>query len=185
VRELVSNASDALEKLRHRQMLGHQIVDKDLPLEIRISVDENKKTFIIQDTGIGMTREELIKNLGRIGHSGRVSFLAYNTHSHSHPHDSLFSLFFSFYNLTFFCCWFLGTSEFLKLIDQKDSASLIGQFGVGFYSTFMVGHTVKVYSKSAVDPNARGWAWKSDGSIFFLFYPPYPISFLILNLSLI
>jgi HSP90 family molecular chaperone len=76
IRELISNASDALEKLKYRQLTGKlphdQLIDPDLPLEIRISVDEDKKILTIQDTGIGMLKEELIEDLGRTGRSGTV-----------------------------------------------------------------------------------------------------------------
>eukprot|EP01125_Pyxidicula_operculata_P022707 TRINITY_DN9516_c0_g1_i1.p1 TRINITY_DN9516_c0_g1~~TRINITY_DN9516_c0_g1_i1.p1 ORF type:complete len:723 (+),score=249.26 TRINITY_DN9516_c0_g1_i1:30-2198(+) len=127
VRELISNASDALEKARHELMSRSDVADSHLPLEINISVDDKNKIFVIQDTGIGMTKEELIRNLGSIGYS--------------------------------------GTSEFLKVLEDKNQASnLIGHFGVGFYSVFMVSNKVKVYSRSAKDTTDRGWVWESDGS---------------------
>jgi len=128
VRELISNASDALEKVRHLLMTNApSIAEPDLPLEINISVDDKKKTFTIQDYGIGMNKEELTQNLGKIG--------------------------------------FSGTSEFLKVLEDKDKATnLIGQFGVGFYSVFMVAKKVKVYSRSAKDSGSRGYVWESDGS---------------------
>lgn len=125
VRELISNASDALEKVRYRRITGKELADPDLPLRINISADEGKKILIIQDTGIGMSKEELIEDLGRIGHS--------------------------------------GTGEFLKVLEQSQSGNLIGQFGVGFYSTFMVGKKIRVYSKSAKDANSKGYVWSSDG----------------------
>lgn len=128
VRELISNASDALEKIRHIQLTNAQaIAQPELPLEIQISVDDKKKTFTIQDTGVGMTKEELIKHLGSIGYS--------------------------------------GTSEFMKVLEDKEKASnLIGQFGVGFYSVFMVANKVRVYSRSAKDQSSKGYVWESDGS---------------------
>jgi len=127
IRELISNASDALEKVRHLISTNVSVVDSDVPLEINVSVDEAKKTFTIQDTGIGMSKEELAQNLGRIG--------------------------------------FSGTSEFMKVLEDKEKASnLIGQFGVGFYSAFMVGNKIKVYSKGHKEEGADGWAWESDGS---------------------
>ena len=127
VRELVSNASDALEKLRHLQLTEKQIFDDSLSLEINITTDDKAKTITIQDFGIGMTRGELVENLGTIAHSGSKAFLKA-----------------------------LGESG------QKNS-NLIGQFGVGFYSAFMVAKTVKVYTHSwrADEP---GWVWSSDGS---------------------
>ncbi|AOS43535.1 Chaperone protein HtpG [Lacunisphaera limnophila] len=127
VRELVSNASDALEKLRHLQLTEKDIQDGDAPLEITISTDETAKTITIQDSGLGMTRAELIENLGTIAHS--------------------------------------GSKQFLKALGEggAKNSSLIGQFGVGFYSAFMVAKSVKVYSRSwrTAEP---GHVWTSDGS---------------------
>ena len=70
VRELISNSSDALEKLRYMQTQGETVCDAELPLEIHIAADDAKKTLTIQDTGVGLTREELISNLGTIARSG-------------------------------------------------------------------------------------------------------------------
>jgi len=126
IRELISNASDACEKVRHLQVTGKPIADADKDLEIQIYADEATNTLVIQDSGIGMSKEELIQNLGKIGHS--------------------------------------GSGEFLKnLGDNPDRGAIIGQFGVGFYSAFMVADKVKVYSRSA-DPNSKGHLWESDGS---------------------
>src|SRR5690606_10549522 len=75
LRELVSNASDSLEKLRHIQMTESDVQDADLPLEINISSDAEAGTITIQDHGIGMTKEELVENLGTIAHSGSKAFL--------------------------------------------------------------------------------------------------------------
>ena len=128
VRELISNASDALEKVRHKIMSGKEVTDNTLPMEINVVADKEKKTLIIQDNGIGMTEDELVTNLGRIGHS--------------------------------------GSAEFIKNIGNKDlnnSTSIIGQFGVGFYSAFMVANKITVYSKSA-EPGSKGYCWSSDGS---------------------
>jgi TNF receptor-associated protein 1 len=127
VRELVSNASDALEKLRHLQLTEKDIHDDNLPLEINITTDDKAKTVTIQDFGIGMTRAELIENLGTIAHSGSKAFLKA-----------------------------LGESG-------AKNTNLIGQFGVGFYSAFMVAKSVKVYSHSwkKTEP---GHVWTSDGS---------------------
>lgn len=126
IRELISNASDALEKVRYKIITGERVEDPDVPLRIQISADEEKKILIIQDNGIGMTRQELIDDLGRIGHS--------------------------------------GTGEYLKLLQSNDSSNLIGQFGVGFYATFMVAKRIKVYSKSAKEIDSPGHVWISDGS---------------------
>ena len=127
VRELVSNASDALEKLRHLQITEKDIFDEKLDLEINVTTDDKAKTITIQDFGIGMTRSELIENLGTIAHSGSKAFLKA-----------------------------LGESG------QKNS-NLIGQFGVGFYSAFMVAKSVKVYTHSW-RADEKGQVWISDGS---------------------
>ena len=127
VRELVSNASDALEKLRHLKLTEKNIADEASELEISLTTDETAKTLTIQDSGIGMTQAELIKNLGTIAHSGSKAFL-----------------------------------KSLSEAGQKN-ANLIGQFGVGFYSAFMVAKSVKVYARSwrSAEP---GHVWTSDGS---------------------
>ena len=126
VRELISNAADALEKFRHQSLSEEEVFDSHVPLEITIDVDEKNHTLTIADTGIGMTREELEANLGTIAHSGSNTFLA-------------------------------DLAEAAK----KD-VSLIGQFGVGFYSAFMAGRKVRVLSRSYL-PDAEGYEWSSDG----------------------
>src|SRR5471030_1000413 len=127
IRELVSNAADALEKLRHTQLTEKEIFDDRLTLEINVTTDDKAKTITIQDFGVGMTRAELVENLGTIAHSGSKAFLKA-----------------------------LGESG------QKNT-SLIGQFGVGFYSAFMVAKSVKVYARSW-RPGEPGHVWSSDGS---------------------
>ncbi|HZZ19245.1 MAG TPA: molecular chaperone HtpG [Opitutaceae bacterium] len=127
VRELVSNASDALEKQRHLQLTEKAIFDDKAELEINITTDDKAKTFTIQDFGIGMTQEELVENLGTIAHSGSKAFVKA-----------------------------LGEG------DQK-AAGLIGQFGVGFYSAFMVAKTVKVYTHSWKE-GEPGLLWTSEGT---------------------
>ena len=126
LRELVSNASDAMEKLRHVEATEKNIHQPTLPLEIHITTDEEAKTLTIADYGIGMSHDELVKNLGTIAHS--------------------------------------GTKAFLKSIKEGGSApgNMIGQFGVGFYSAFMVADKVTVYSRSwhADSPEL---VWTSDG----------------------
>jgi len=126
LRELISNASDAMEKLRHVEATEKNIHQPSLPLEIHISTDEDAKTLTIADHGIGMSHDELVKNLGTIAHS--------------------------------------GTKAFLKTIKEGGAApgSMIGQFGVGFYSAFMVADKVSVYSRSwhADSPELL---WTSDG----------------------
>ena len=127
VRELVSNASDALEKLRHLQLTEKEVHDDHLPLEITITGDEQAKTITIQDFCLGMTRAELIENLGTIAHS--------------------------------------GSKAFIKALGEggAKNSSLIGQFGVGFYSAFMVAKSVKVYTHSW-RKDEPGHVWTSDGS---------------------
>ncbi len=127
VRELVSNASDATEKLRHTQLTEKEIFDADLDLEIQVTADEEKGEITIRDFGIGMTREEVIENLGTIAHSGSKAFL-----------------------------------NALKESGEKNE-NLIGQFGVGFYSVFMVADSVRVYTRSW-HPEGECLCWSSDGS---------------------
>ncbi len=126
IRELVSNASDALEKFRHVQLTEKEIFDDNLALEINLTTDDKAKTLTIQDFGIGMTRAELIENLGTIAHS--------------------------------------GSKAFLKALSEggQKNASLIGQFGVGFYSAFMAAKRVRVYSHSW-RTGEPGHVWTSDG----------------------
>merc|ERR1712012_139876 len=130
IRELISNASDALEKFRYLQMTsGDDVAEGDRPLEIHIATDEEKKTFTIQDTGLGMTKEELVENLGTIARSGSKAFME-------------------------------------SLADKQEAAgnskNIIGQFGVGFYSAFMVGEKVDVYTQSH-RPDSTPYKWTSDG----------------------
>ena len=127
VRELVSNASDSLEKLRHLQLTEKEIFDDKLELEINVTTDDKAKTITIQDFGVGMTRAELVENLGTIAHSGSKAFLKA-----------------------------LGDGG-------AKNTNLIGQFGVGFYSAFMVAKTVKVYTHSW-KKDEPGHVWTSDGS---------------------
>lgn len=118
IRELVSNAADALEKMRHTQLTEKDIFQADKPLEISITSDETAGTLTIADSGIGMTRAELVENLGTIAHSGSKAF-----------------------------------ASALKNAGKAGDATLIGQFGVGFYSAFMVAEEVKVYTHS----------WRGEG----------------------
>jgi molecular chaperone HtpG len=127
IRELVSNASDALEKFRHLQVTEKDVFDDNLGLDINITTDDTAKTISIQDYGIGMTRAELIENLGTIAHSGSKAFL-----------------------------------QALQQGGEKN-ANLIGQFGVGFYSAFMVAESVTVYSHSW-KKDEPGHRWSSDGA---------------------
>lgn len=126
LRELISNASDALDKIRFESNKGTDIADNDLPLEVKIDFDEKKKLLTITDTGIGMTRDEVITNIGTIAKS--------------------------------------GTEEFVKLVSEaKDYANnIIGRFGVGFYSVFMVAKEVIIKTKSFIK-DEPAIEWKSDG----------------------
>ena len=126
IRELISNSADALEKMRHESLTRDGIFDDHVPLEITIDIDEDKKILTITDTGIGMTEDEMVHNLGTIAHSGSNTFLTE-----------------------------------LAEAARKD-ISLIGQFGVGFYSAFMAGSTVTVQSRSW--DGSEGNEWKSDGT---------------------
>lgn len=133
VRELISNASDALEKFRYTSLTNteeSELAAKDRPLEIRITTNKPQMQLTIQDTGIGMTREELISNLGTIARSGSKKFL-----------------------------------EELKQENKAAEASsnIIGQFGVGFYSAFIVAQRVEVYTRAS-SPDAPGLRWSTDGS---------------------
>jgi len=126
LRELVSNASDALEKLRLETLKGTKVADEKLPLEIVIDFDKDKNILTVTDTGIGMTEDELVKNIGTIAKS--------------------------------------GTTEFLKkMAKEKDQQeNIIGKFGVGFYSVFMVADEVIITSRS-FQKSAKAVEWKSKG----------------------
>jgi molecular chaperone HtpG len=129
LRELISNSSDALDKLRHLTLTDEAY--KSLPFDPRIDLelDEEKKTLSIADTGIGMNEEDLASNLGTIARSGTKNFLSHLSG------------------------------------DAKKDSNLIGQFGVGFYSAFMVADRVEVVSRKAGEDQA--WRWISDGKTGF------------------
>ena len=131
LRELISNASDALDKLRFRALSEPDLMGEDNDLKIRIDVDADARTVTITDNGIGLTREEAISNLGTIARSGTAQFLE---------------------NLT-------G--------DQKKDSQLIGQFGVGFYSSFSVADKVTVESRAAGAPASEAVRWESKGESDF------------------
>ena len=120
LRELISNASDAIDKLRFQAIEQPELLGDDSELRIDVTFDKDAKTLSIADNGIGMNRDEVISHLGTIAKSGTAEFLA---------------------NLT-------G--------DQKSDSQLIGQFGVGFYSAFMVAGEVEVRTRSA-----EGVIWRS------------------------
>lgn len=127
LRELISNASDATDKLRFEAIAKPELLENDADLRIRINFDKEAKTITIDDNGIGMSREDIISNLGTIAKS--------------------------------------GTAEFIKNLsgDQKKDSKLIGQFGVGFYSAFIVANQVDVYSRRAGLPADQGVHWSSKG----------------------
>lgn len=128
LRELISNAADASEKLRFLQTSGQPILQPEAALEIQLTADNKENTLVITDAGIGMTRDELVENLGTIAHSGSKAFL-----------------------------------QKLAEAKEKPAVNLIGQFGVGFYSAFMVASKVEVITRSA-QPDSTAWHWTSDGA---------------------
>jgi len=130
LRELISNASDALDKIHFRSLTDKNIVDPDSELEIDIEIQKSSKVLTIRDTGIGMTRDEVNENIGTIAHSGSADFLQKLVES--------------------------------KDQDEQEQLKLIGQFGVGFYSVFMVAERVVLTTRSA-DPDAGAVMWESTG----------------------
>ncbi len=126
LRELLSNASDALNRIQFEMLTNRDVLDPDAELAIWIEADQDAGTLTISDTGIGMTRDEIAQDLGTIAHSGAAAFLKQ-----------------------------LETA-------QRPSVELIGQFGVGFYSVFMVAERVRVVSRS-YQPGAETVEWISDG----------------------
>lgn len=133
LRELISNASDACDKLRYRALSEKGLLEEGHEFAIRVAFDEDQRTLTVADNGIGMGREELISQLGTIARSGTEEFFAQLSGDHA-----------------------------------KDSA-LIGQFGVGFYSSFMVADRVEVTSRKAGEEEA--WRWESDGDGYFRVTP--------------
>ena len=127
VRELISNASDAADKLRFEALEKNDLYEKDSELKIWVDFDKDKKTITISDNGIGMSRDDIVKNIGTIAKS--------------------------------------GTKEFLKKLsgDQAKDANLIGQFGVGFYSAFIISDEVSLESRKAGAKTGSRWVSKGDG----------------------
>src|SRR6201982_2786938 len=127
LRELISNGSDAIDRLRLELLSKSELPEAEGPLQIRVSYDSGDRTITVADNGIGMSREEAIEHIGTIAKSGTREFLAALTG------------------------------------DQRKDASLIGQFGVGFYSAFIVADRVTLTTRrSGLDP-AEGVRWESDG----------------------
>jgi molecular chaperone HtpG len=132
LRELISNASDACDRLRYEAIAAPDLIADGAPPEIRIKPDKKANTLSVIDSGIGMDRGELIDNLGTIARSGTKSFLS-------------------------------------RLTEAKDGAGLIGQFGVGFYSAFMVAERIVVTSRRAGSDQV--WTWSSSGGSGFEIAP--------------
>ncbi|MCD8553368.1 molecular chaperone HtpG [Seleniivibrio sp.] len=129
LRELISNASDAIDKLRFHALTNDELLEGSADYKIKLIPDKEKNTLTVVDNGIGMTKDEAVKALGTIAHS--------------------------------------GTKEFMQMLENKEkSPELIGQFGVGFYSSFMVADRVTVYSRKAGEDASVGIKWEStaDGS---------------------
>ncbi len=127
LRELISNASDAIDRLRLELLSQSELPDADGPLQIRVSYDKQARTLTVADNGIGMSRQEIIDHIGTIAKSGTREFLAALTG------------------------------------DQRQDAALIGQFGVGFYSAFIVADRVTLTSRRSGLTAAQGARWESDG----------------------
>jgi molecular chaperone HtpG len=135
LRELISNASDAADKLRFEGISNPDLLENDPEFEIRVDFDKDAGTITVTDNGIGMSRDEVVEQLGTIARS--------------------------------------GTAEFLNQLtgDQRQDAALIGEFGVGFYSSFIVADRVEVYSRRAGLSSTEGVHWESDGEGEFSIAP--------------
>ena len=128
LRELISNAADAADKLRFKALSEPSLYEDDGQLRVRLILDQQKRTLTISDNGIGMTRDQAIEHLGTIARSGTAEFFSHLSG------------------------------------DQTRDSQLIGQFGVGFYSAFIVADKVTVHSRAAGEAAERGVCWESDGS---------------------
>src|SRR5207237_7190112 len=133
LRELISNASDACDRLRYAALTEPALSEGDANYRVVLTPVKSSRTLTLADNGIGMNRDELIENLGTIARSGTAAFVSELTG------------------------------------DAKKDMSLIGQFGVGFYSAFMVSETVEVKSRKAGE--SQGWRWVSDGKGEFAVEP--------------
>ncbi len=132
LRELVSNASDAIDKARYESLTNSSVLENEKEWKIKLSVDKEAGTLTVSDNGAGMTRAEITESLGTIAHSGTKDFLAA-----------------------------------LQSKEVKDNPELIGQFGVGFYSSFMIADRVTVMTRKAGSGDSRGIQWESAADGFF------------------
>ena len=133
LRELISNASDALNRIQFEMLTNQDVLNPDAELDVRVDFDEEANTITISDTGIGMTHAEFVENLGTIAHSGAMAFM--------------------------------------KDLEQGQAVDdIIGQFGVGFYSVFIVAEEVRVTSRS-FRPDAQAWLWTSSGDNSYTLAP--------------
>jgi molecular chaperone HtpG len=128
LRELISNASDAIDRLRFQSLTKPELAEGDSDWKIKLAADEKAGTLTVSDNGLGMSRQDIVENLGTIAKSGTKVFL-----------------------------------ESLKQADVQQRPELIGQFGVGFYSSFMVADRVTVICRKAGEPPADAVKWESDG----------------------
>lgn len=126
LRELISNSSDALDKVHFQSLTDHELLGNDHDLKIEIDVNKEKKTLTISDNGIGMSYDEVIENIGTIAKS--------------------------------------GTKAFAEKLKESDEVDLIGRFGVGFYSSFMVANKVEIITRSAKAEKGVRWESEGDGS---------------------